>query len=89
MIEASSPGTIWGVGTEKHLVNRLQKSHRNKEIYFLQDYEPSCATMSQISVNHLLYQLEQLAQGNEINRVTVDAETAKDAMLSLDRMLKL
>lgn len=85
----NSPDNIWGVGTEKHLVNRLQKQHPEKEIYFLQDYEPKCTTMAQISSGHLLYQLENLAAGKEMNRVTVDKTIAKDAHLALDRMLKL
>ncbi|MBN2280577.1 MAG: quinolinate synthase NadA [Candidatus Marinimicrobia bacterium] len=89
MIEASPSGTIWGVGTEKHLVNRLQKEHKDKEIYFLQDYEPQCISMSQITENHLLYQLDQLSLGHEINRVMVEKETAADAKLALERMLKL
>jgi len=89
MVENSAPGSIWGVGTEKHLVNRLQKSHPDKEIYFLQDYEPKCVSMAQITEHHLLYQLEQMAQGNEINQVTVDKKIAKDALLALNRMLKL
>ena len=89
MVENSESGSIWGIGTEKHLVNRLQKNHPDKEIYFLQNYEPKCVSMSQITENHLLYQLEQLVQGNEINRITVTKEIDKDALLALDRMLKL
>ncbi|MFP4546719.1 MAG: quinolinate synthase NadA [Fidelibacterota bacterium] len=85
----NSRDKVWGVGTEKHLVNRLQKQHPEKEIYFLQDYEPKCTTMAQITPEHLLYQLENLAAGLEENRVRVDKNIAKDAQLALDRMLKL
>ncbi len=85
----NSQDNVWGVGTEKHLVNRLQKHHPEKEIYFLQDYEPKCTTMAQITAGHLLFQLENIAKGKEINRVIVDEAVAKDAQLALDRMLKL
>lgn len=89
LINNAEPGSIWGIGTEKHLVNRLQQEHRDKEIYFLQDYEPKCTTMAQITENHLLYQLEQLAKGVDMNCVIVDKETAGQAKLALDRMLAL
>lgn len=88
-VEASAPGSIWGIGTEKHLVNRLQKSHPDKEIYFLQEYEPKCVSMMKVTSQHLLYQLENLVEGNELNRVIVDKQTADRALLALDRMLKL
>jgi len=89
IINTSSPGTIWGVGTEKHLVNRLQKEHRDKEIYFLQEYEPKCTTMMQITATHLLFQLENLLEGKHTNQVIVDQATAEQAKLALDRMLSL
>lgn len=88
-IEASPAGSIWGVGTEKHLVNRLQKNHPDKEIYFLQEYEPKCVSMMKVTAQHLLYQLEMLEQGNEINRVIVNKEIADQAILALNRMLAL
>lgn len=89
VIEQSTPGSIWGVGTEKHLVNRLQKEHPDKEIYFLEDYEPECVSMMKITVPKLLYLMEHLKNGKEINRVIVDKSTASEALLALNRMLEL
>ena len=89
IINTSEKGSIWGVGTEKHLVNRLQKNHPDKEIYFLQKFEPKCITMMKITANHLLYQLENLSKGIEKNRVTVKKEISDQAVLALNRMLEL
>ncbi len=89
VINNSKKDSIWGVGTEKKLVERLQKLHHDKKIFFLQDWAPECKTMSMITPAHLMYQLENLVDNNLINRISVDANTAKDAMKSINRMLEL
>jgi quinolinate synthase len=35
----------------------------------------------------VLWSLEHLAQGEVVNQITVDANTARDALVALDRML--
>ncbi len=88
-VRESARGTKWGIGTEKHLVNRLQKQYPEKEIYFLQDYGPECETMSSIRQIHLLFQLENLVERNMINQVSVEDKIKKDALIAINRMLDL
>jgi len=88
-VKESAKGTKWGVGTEKRLVNRLQKQYPEKEIFFLQEYGPECETMSSITQAHLLFQLESLVKGNLINRVSVEDDIKKDALIAINRMLDL
>ncbi len=88
-VRESVRGTKWGVGTEKHLVNRLQKQYPEKEIFFLQEYGPECETMSSITQSHLLFQLENLVEGNLINQVLVEDDIKEDALIAINRMLDL
>lgn len=88
-VRESARGTKWGIGTEKHLVNRLQKQFPEKEIYFLQDYGPECETMSSIRQIHLLFQLENLVECNMINQVSVEDKIKKYALIAINRMLDL
>ncbi|MDA1142244.1 MAG: quinolinate synthase NadA [Planctomycetota bacterium] len=86
-IEASEPGTTWIVGTEMHLVNRLSKELENRTVHCLDDCMCMCATMYRIDPEHLLWALENLLEGRVVNRISVDDETRKWALVALDRML--
>jgi quinolinate synthase len=43
--------------------------------------------MYRIDLPHLLHALDSLAEGRVINRIQVDPETTRLAVLALDRML--
>ena len=88
-IEASQPGSIWAVGTEINLVNRLAQENPDKTILSLSGISCLCATMYRIDPPHLLWALENLEQGTIVNQIKVDAETAKWAKVALNRMLEL
>ncbi|MBI5830841.1 MAG: quinolinate synthase NadA [Armatimonadetes bacterium] len=88
-IKEAEPGTIWAVGTEIHLVQRLARQHPEQTIVSLDDCRCQCATMFRISPQHLAWMLEELVAGRVHNRITVDQETAHWARKSLDRMLEL
>jgi quinolinate synthase len=88
-VQQSAPGSVWAVGTEVNLVHRLQKQHPDKRIALLAPTPCTCATMSCITPTNLLWVLDNLAQGNVVNQITVDAETADGAKLALDRMLEI
>jgi quinolinate synthase len=45
--------------------------------------------MFRISPQHLLWALENLADGNVVNRIEVPAEVKRGARLALDRMLEI
>jgi len=88
-IEVSPVGTEWAVGTEIHLVNRLGKELKNHKVISLDPSVCVCTTMFRITPQHLLWALENLGEGNVVNRISVDERTRHYARVALDRMLSL
>ena len=88
-IQASPAGTQWAVGTEIHLVNRLSKELKSHKVISLDPSVCVCTTMFRITPQHLLWALENLGEGNVVNRISVDERTRHHAGLALDRMLAL
>lgn len=84
----SPPGSKWAVGTEIHLVNRLANRYEGvKTVRSLSGIQCLCTTMYRIDLPHLLHALDNLAEGRVVNRIQVDPETTRLAVLALDRML--
>jgi quinolinate synthase len=88
-IAAAAPGSIWAIGTEVHMVNRLAKKHPDKTIVILSECQCLCTTMYRIDPPHLLWVLDQLAEGNVVNQISVDPTTGYWARVSLQRMLDI
>jgi quinolinate synthase len=88
-VRAAPPGTQWAIGTELHLVNRLKQEHPEQEIHFLSPIVCMCATMYRIDLAHLCWSLENLAAGTPVNVIRVDDETARWALVALERMLEV
>ena len=88
-VEQSPPGTRWAIGTELHLVNRLKQQHPEQEIHLLSPVACMCVTMHRIDLPHVCWSLENLAAGTPVNVIEVDAATAGDALLALERMLQV
>ena len=90
-IAQAKPGSSWAVGTETHLVNRLTAAAatRGVKVRILSDCQCLCTTMYRIDQPHLLWVLDNLAQGKVVNRITVHPEARRLALLALERMLKL
>ena len=86
-VEQAAPGTKWAIGTELHLVKRLEAAHPEQEIHFLSPVVCMCATMYRIDLAHLCWSLEHLEAGDAVNVIRVDDETAKWAVVALERML--
>jgi len=85
----SPPGTKWAIGTEIHLVNRLMKENPDRFIIPLDDCGCLCSTMFRIDPQHLLWSLENLAEGRIVNQIKVDSEVAANARIALNRMLEI
>ena len=83
------PGSVIGVATEIHLVNRLHNESPDKTVRCLDPLVCPCSTMSRIDPQHLTWVLEGLVAGEVRNRITVDAETAEWAKVALERMLAI
>ncbi|HEU5415763.1 MAG TPA: quinolinate synthase NadA [Candidatus Angelobacter sp.] len=91
MIAEAPAGTKFAVGTEIHLVNRMGKDFRkdNKMVITLDDSGCLCTTMFRISPQHLCWALENLVDGNVVNRIQVPAEVKHWSRVALDRMLEI
>lgn len=88
-IEAAPAGSTWAIGTELNLVKRLADRHPDKSIVFLDRNVCFCSTMNRIDLPHLVWVLESLVAGVVVNRIEVDPETERDALVALQRMLDL
>ena len=86
----SPEGSVWAVGTEVHLVNRLaQQLAPKRTVLSLDQFGCLCSTMFRVSPNHLLWILEELLEGRVHNQVTVSADQKQWNRVALDRMLSI
>lgn len=88
MIESAPSGSKWAIGTEMNLVNRIIQQHPDKEIVSLNPFMCPCLTMNRIDLPHLLWTLETIERGEEINVISVDKQVTAEAVLALNRMLE-
>jgi quinolinate synthase len=88
-VRNAPPGTHWAIGTEINLVHRLALEHPEQHIHSLQKNVCPCATMNRIDPAHLLWALENLAEGQVVNPIRVPDEVKAGAREALDRMLSL
>lgn len=91
IVEKAPAGSTFAIGTEIHLVNRLAKrfAPEGKKIVTLDDAGCLCTTMFRISPQHLAWALENLAEGNVVNRIQVRANVKQWARVALDRMMEI
>lgn len=90
LVEEAPEGTMFAVGTEIHLVNRLAKlaAEQGKRVITLDDTGCLCTTMYRISPQHLCWALENLVEGRVVNRIQVRKNMKHWARVALDRMLE-
>lgn len=88
-VEASPPGSVWAIGTEINLVNRIMKTNPDKTVFCLDPVVCPCSTMYRIHPAYLAWVLEGLVQGHIVNEIRVDDETRKWSLIALERMLAL
>jgi len=91
IVEDAPQGSIFAIGTEIHLVNRLAKrfAPQGKKIVTLDDTGCLCTTMYRISPGHLAWALENLVEGRVVNRIQVRDDVKYWARVALDRMLEI
>ena len=86
----SPEGSVWAVGTEVHLVNRLANQLApGKTVLSLDSFGCLCSTMFRVSPNHLLWILEELVAGRVHNQIVVPEEQKHWTRVALDRMLSI
>ncbi len=89
-VRQSPPGSVWAVGTEVHLVNRLANEVApDRTAISLDQFGCLCSTMFRVSPNHLLWILEELIEGRVHNRIVVPDEQKHWNRVALDRMLSI
>ena len=88
-VNQASAGSKWAIGTELNLVSRLAAAHPEQSIYFLDKTVCYCSTMNRIDLPHLVWAMEALVAGREVNIIKVDEKTAHFAKVALERMLAL
>ena len=88
-VEQAAPGSVFGVGTEIHMVQRMANEHPDLSVLSLDPLVCPCSTMFRIDGPHLAWVLESLVQGEVVNQITVDARTAEWARVALQRMLDI
>ncbi len=89
-VKNSPPGSVWAVGTEIHLVNRLANQVApDRTVLSLDQFGCLCSTMFRVSPNHLLWVLDGLVAGEVRNRIVVPENQKHWTKVALDRMLSL
>ena len=89
-VQKSPAGSIWAVGTEVHLVDRLAKTLApERTVLTLDPIGCLCSTMFRVSPNHLLWVLEGLLAGQVHNQIVVPDRQKHWTRVALDRMLSI
>jgi len=89
-VSNSPVGSVWAVGTEVHLVNRLaQQLAPGHTVLSLDQFGCLCSTMFRVSPNHLLWILDGLLDGRVHNQIIVPDEQKHWNRVALDRMLSI
>ena len=88
-INEAPAGSVWAVGTEISLVNRLAINNPDKTVFCLDPVSCPCSTMYRIHPAYLLWTLETLMEGTVVNEITVPADIKQESLVALQRMLEL
>jgi quinolinate synthase len=80
---------VLAVGTEIHMVQRLDRQHPDKTVLSLDPLICPCSTMFRIDAPHLAWVLENLVRGEVVNQIVVDERTTEWARVALQRMLDI
>ena len=91
LVEKAPAGSMFAVGTEIHLVNRMAKrfAAEGKRVITLDDTGCLCTTMYRITPQHLAWALENLVEERVVNRIQVRQRVKRWARVALDRMLEV
>ena len=88
-VNNSKPGSIFAIGTEINLVNRLANYNPDKQIFCLDSMVCPCATMYRVHPAYLSWVLDSIIEGKPTNIINVDEKTSNFAKISVNRMLEI
>ncbi|GAA4163520.1 quinolinate synthase NadA [Gryllotalpicola daejeonensis] len=86
-IAAAPAGSVFAIGTEINLVQRLAADYPQHEIFCLDSVICPCSTMYRIHPGYLAWVLDELVAGRVVNRISVTPRVADGARVALERML--
>ncbi|GAA4182830.1 quinolinate synthase NadA [Gryllotalpicola kribbensis] len=86
-IAAAPAGSVFAIGTEINLVQRLAADYPQHEIFCLDSVVCPCSTMYRIHPGYLAWVLEELVAGRTVNQISVAPRVAAGARVALERML--
>jgi quinolinate synthase len=86
-IAAATAPTVFAIGTEINMVNRLAAEYPQHTIFSLDPVVCPCSTMYRIHPGYLAWVLEALVRGEVLNRISVPESIATPARVALERML--
>ncbi|MGL4338948.1 MAG: quinolinate synthase NadA [Rhodoglobus sp.] len=86
-VAAATEPTVFAIGTEINMVNRLASEYPQHTIFCLDPVICPCSTMYRIHPGYLAWVLEGLVRGEVVNQISVPEEIAADARIALERML--
>ena len=89
VVSQAPAGSVFAIGTEINLVNRLAQENPDKTVFCLDPVICPCSTMYRIHPAYLAWVTEGLVANTVVNQVAVDDETAHYARVALERMLSL
>lgn len=88
-VNQAPSGSVFAIGTEINLVNRLALENPDKTVFSLDPIVCPCSTMYRIHPAYLAWALECLVSGQVVNQITVDDDTRHYARIALERMLSV
>jgi quinolinate synthase len=86
-VEGATVPSVFAIGTEINMVQRLAAQHPEHKIFCLDPVICPCSTMYRIHPAYLAWVLEELVAGRVVNQISVDASVQANAKLALERML--
>ena len=86
-IEDAAEPTVFAIGTEINMVNRLAAENPQHTIFCLDPVICPCSTMYRIHPGYLAWVLEELLAGNVVNQIKVPQSDQAEAKIALERML--
>ena len=85
--DATEP-TVFAIGTEINMVQRLAAQYPMHAIFCLDPVICPCSTMYRIHPGYLAWVLERLVAGEVVNQISVPGDVAQHAQVALERMLE-
>ncbi|NYF12403.1 quinolinate synthase [Pseudoclavibacter sp. JAI123] len=86
-IAAAPDGSVFAIGTEINLVQRLAAEYPQHTIFCLDPVVCPCSTMYRIHPSYIAWVLEGLVAGEVRNQISVPASVAEPARVAVERML--